>query len=129
MAKFRSWSKYAHRFFYWKDGIYYNDIECLNSKGATVLNFNWQNAEQSTGSKDTTGKEIFVGDNIEGNFPYAKKCIVIYDNKMAGCYLQPFDNNKISRPAYSKYYKLSGIKVTIIDNIHENPELVESEDE
>ena len=119
MAKFRSWNENRNQFYYWQDGYYFKNKECTDDWNMISVWFNWQNAEQSTGLKDKEEKEIFVGDTVEGNFPYARKCIVIYDNKMAGCYLQPFDNNEISRPAYSKYYKLNGVKVIITGNIHE----------
>lgn len=46
MAKFRSWNNHENKFFYWKDGIYFNDKECLDYIDTPVLRFNWQNAEE-----------------------------------------------------------------------------------
>ena len=46
MAKFRSWNESTKGFVYWKNGIYYNDITCIDHTKNPVLRFNWQNAEQ-----------------------------------------------------------------------------------
>ena len=77
---------------------------------------------QYTGLKDKNGKKIFEGDIVKGNFPYAKKCVVVWDNKRCGFYLKPI--SKLGRASYDPYYKLNSAKLEIIGNIFDNGELL-----
>jgi uncharacterized phage protein (TIGR01671 family) len=78
---------------------------------------------QFTGKKDQTGKDLYEGDICEGKWPYAKRCVVVWDDARCGFYFQPV-NGVFKTAAYDKYYKLNANKFTIIGNVHENHELV-----
>ena len=126
MAKFRSWNNHKNKFFYWKDGICYNDEKCLNYKDFLVLNFNWQNAEQSTGLFDKNGKEVFENDIAKMHyFRLEGTCngVVEEDREMIGIvginelakYLL-VDNDK---HYFVDYFEQPSEELEIIGNIHE----------
>lgn len=77
---------------------------------------------QYTGSKDKNGVNVCEGDICEGNWPYAKRCIVTWDVKRCGFYLKPLGNDFC---AYDKGYKMNANKFEIIGNRFLNPELLE----
>lgn len=77
---------------------------------------------QYTGLVDKNGTKIYEGDIVKGNFPYAKKCVVVWDNKRCGFYLKPI--SKLGRVSYDPYYKLNSAKLEIIGNIFDNGELL-----
>ena len=71
---------------------------------------------QFTGITDKNGTEIFEGDIVKANFPYAKIGIVEFDKKRCSFYVKPIDGFA----AYDKGYKMNANKLEIIGNIHEN---------
>ena len=72
------------------------------------------------GSKDKTGRDIYEGDIISGCF-YGDICVVEWVQEDAGW--SPF-----SRPSFGgcEWESESPKSVTVIGNIYENPELLES---
>lgn len=78
---------------------------------------------QYTGLKDKHGKKAFHKDICIGNWPYAKKCLIEWDDKRCGFYFKPLDG--LMKAAYDKGYKLNANKFEIIGNIYENPDLLE----
>ena len=82
--------------------------------------------EFSTGRKDKNKKETFAGDICVGNWPYAKKCVVTWDEIRCGFYMQPVkDDGLLGKAAYDKGYKMNANKFEVIGNVHDNPELIE----
>lgn len=77
---------------------------------------------QYTGLLDKNGKEIYEGDIVMANTPYCTKDPkeIVWDDKRAGFFM------KADFVAYDpkNLYKLSGFKMEVIGNIHENPELL-----
>lgn len=79
---------------------------------------------QYTGIIDVNGKEIYEGDIVKGNFPYAKQGFITWDKKRCGMYVKPISH--LGKAAYDKYYKLNACKVEVVGNIYDNPELLEN---
>lgn len=79
---------------------------------------------QYTERKDKNKIKIFEGDIVKGNFPYAEKCVVVWDNKRCGFYLKPITH--WGKASTDKYYKLNSCVLEIIGNIYDNPELLEA---
>lgn len=85
--------------------------------------------EQFTGLKDRDGRDIYEGDICDGNWPYAKRCAVVWDEARGSFMFRGVAGNGLGNggAAYdSKGYKLNAAKVTVIGNVHQNPELLTS---
>jgi uncharacterized phage protein (TIGR01671 family) len=122
MAKFRSWNEENNMFFYFKDGKYYLDswlkIQCTDT-----IDFDWGNAEQSTGLFDKNDIEIFKGDIIlyNSNGHKAEKVIVEYVDDMFHCKSTRYPNLSNGNYRLATICRNNGV----LGNIHENPELLE----
>jgi len=81
---------------------------------------------QFTGRKDVNGKNIYEGDVICGNFPYASKCLVEWDGNRCCFYLKPIDG--IKKAGCDIGYKMNSAKVNIIGNIWDNKDLIKNDD-
>lgn len=78
---------------------------------------------QQVGLCDKNGKEAYHKDICVGNWPYADKCIIEWDEERCGFYLQPVKGDGLlGRAAYDKGYKLNARKFEIIGNIHTAPQ-------
>jgi len=78
---------------------------------------------QFTGKIDKNKIKVYEDDIVEGKFPYADRCLVVWDVRKCGLYLQPIDRTGTGRAAYSRYYQLGGTAITVLGNLHDNPEL------
>jgi hypothetical protein len=77
---------------------------------------------QFTGKKDKNGQDIYEGDVCEANWPYAKKCVVVWDDSRCGFFLLPVrETTGFGRAAYDKYYKMNANRMTVVGNIYECP--------
>lgn len=128
MAKFRSWNEEFKFFIYWENGYYYyipdktrmyDDGEPYRHVIARRQNtetFDWQNAEQSTGKFDKSGKEAFVGDKVLfDHCGMIKEAYIVIHKNTNAFYL---DNRE---EIYYPLYELESCEKTfkIIGNIHE----------
>lgn len=71
---------------------------------------------QFTGLKDKSGKEIFEGDIVKGNWKVDNIVEVKCENLAEGC--KPYNDD----------YFVNGENTEIIGNVHENPELLTSKE-
>lgn len=120
--KFRAWSKIANTFTYFggKEPI----IEFIKSHNAgmfleaanDVYISSYEEPQQYIGLKDIEGKEIYEGDILEEDEGYYFE--VVWDNKYAKFKLQ-WRTKAFQFPEWNR-----GIKMKIIGNIYENPELL-----
>lgn len=73
-----------------------------------------------TGKLDTNKKKIFLGDIVEGKFPYASRGLIVWDDKRCGFFVEPIGGFA----SYDPYYKMNANKLTVIGNIHDDEELL-----
>lgn len=113
--KFRSWISSIQEFVYFENGVYSK----FTDDGISV--FNWDNAEQYTGLKDSKGKEIYEGGILEYYSKYdeeALKYIVKFGN--GSFYLEGENHIESFFMISNDFFK----DCKIIGNIHTTPELL-----
>lgn len=122
--KFRAWNKEGKRMCYgidgddnpfWRDGDCFGHVEMVNFE----LSNRYYIWEQSTGSLDKNGKEIYEGDILE---TCCGKAEVYFDDELLMYKIEVRHGGTM--PLVSKKSKRH-FDYEIIGNIHENPELLE----
>jgi len=128
--KYRSWNAECKQFFYFLDGLYYDDEKCIQYVLPTEqYRFSWKNAEQLIELNDINGKYPYKGDIVRVDAGYGGDNR--YDEAIAIVeFVIDFDE---------AYYNLNNIlceygsvmqdftwknDVEIIGNIHTDPELL-----
>ena len=122
--KFRAWDNEKREFL--SDD--YGPISVGDSK--VVTDGDWQGVyytdkytiEQYTGLKDKNGKEIYEGDIVEYTTHYYSK----EKRHRKVVEWEEWDSDGFGEPHNLGYFNLSEY-MTVIGNIHENPELLEGE--
>jgi uncharacterized phage protein (TIGR01671 family) len=106
--KFRAWSLYGSRFWYF-------DIHTgFNAENSDCFPL----AEQFTGLQDKDGVDIYEGDIVDG--------VIHQDYSIhIGRVLYDYNGYRILTSTKSVQFTLTE-KLTVIGNMHENPELLES---
>lgn len=102
-------------------GNYYEADKCEYCGDDRNLTLTWY-----TGTVDTAGVKVCEGDVVDGNWPYAKRGIVTWDDARCGFYVAPFDADGFvgGSAAYDKGYKMNSAKMLVVGNVFENPELI-----
>lgn len=119
---------YEGRFIYKNliDANYYTyDNKCIGLANTLPNSLKW---EQCTGLKDKNGKLIYEGDIVITYYagePTGQT--YIYRWKDPTFYVEPFEKGKPSGIHYY-YFAVANERCEIIGNVHENPELLESEE-
>lgn len=137
--KFRAWDKRSKKFV--QSGIQFNNTTMTLEAIPDII------LTQSTGLKDTDGKEIYEGDIVEYNYYYdlhhptisRKKVVWIDKDASFGCQKEWESSEKCTcgqththkYPGISTFRDiLSGSKkdsLKVLGNIYENPELLEDQ--
>ena len=120
--KFRAWDKKNKKMLH-----YDNDVTpCITLNGVcqgenhTNVSFDYV-LMQYTGLKDKNGKEIYEGDRLNHSIDrYQQECPYVVED-MSEFY------KELNRS--DTYYRIDEYSLEIIGNIHENPELLEKENE
>mgnify|MGYP002759472140 CR=1 FL=1 len=131
IPKFRVWDK-NNKYMEYTDK---NLVVCISDEGESAVDHTtfghscicMEDIElmQSTGLKDINGVEIYEGDIVEFKYPYDKriktKGIIVWNDNKA-CF-------GISMKETTEQYELYRITaenyLTVIGNVHQNPELLE----
>lgn len=129
--KFRAWDK-DHKYMEYTDK---NLVVCFSDEGVEVTDHttfshsctSMQNYElmQSTGLKDMKDTEIYEGDIVELKYPYDKR-IKTRGSIVWDIYKSCFGiSMKETTERYELYRVTAGNYLTVIGNVHQNPELLE----
>ena len=120
---FRSWNESEKYFYYFKNGRYFEDVEC-EKESNNNSRFSWSNAEQYTGLTDKNGVKIFGYDLLEDNY-FCNEGIeiegfaeVVFDIKKAEWAI---DNSlKQDKSSFTSLVGYFGDELKVIGNIHDN---------
>lgn len=138
IPKFRAWDK-THK----KIGLIDADMQDGLFQSVKIFDEDeddWQESDrfvlmQSTGIKDKNGTEIFEGDIIDttdyegGLSSVGNPFVKIERDKYGFVVTGDFPDSPITIKEFEAGRKFAGVKVTIVGNIYENPELVEADND
>lgn len=132
IPKFRIWDKTNKEMLEWEE-LDLNkergedEITIFEPTGQFAHPIFFYDAMQSTGLKDINGTEIYEGDIVEFKYPYDKriktKGAIIWNNNKA-CF---GINMKETTEQYELYRITAENYLTVIGNVHQNPELLEGQ--
>ena len=132
IPKFRIWDKTNKEMLDWKEldltkELGEDEITIFEPTGQFAQPMYFYEAMQSTGLKDINGTEIYEGDIVEFKYPYDKriktKGAIIWNNNKA-CF---GINMKETTEQYELYRITAENYLTVIGNVHQNPELLEGQ--
>lgn len=128
IPKYRAWDKHSQKMFandeliVWNNNVYANDskkLSCYYLKGWSI---DEEYLMQSTGLKDKNGQEIFEGDILTSeNYPV--KGVVEFRSNL-GMWV-----NCLKDYSYYEYLGNVASNREIIGNVHQNPELLEADND
>lgn len=135
--KFRMWDGFANKMFDETiDPLYENVYECVKQQifyesknpayGRLAYNHNKDGRifEQCTGIKDKNGKLIFEGDIVH----YVKHTnLGLGGDRYAKVFWWEAAQGFAVETIYGDYYSLTDFELEVVGNIHENPDLLDSD--
>ena len=136
--KFRAWSKkdkcWCGAFSIHQSGLFSDMISAFieEPQHIAIADAHWQELnddsditiQQFTGLFDKNGVEIYEGDVVSGKFPYGTIGVVSWIESRGGFMVRMIDGLN-GGAAYDKEgYKLNSVKLEVIGNIYQNPELL-----
>lgn len=75
-----------------------------------------------TGKDDIDKVKIFGGDIVEGDFPYASRGEIVWDERRCGFFIRPI--SFLGRAGTDKYYGMGSRKLKVIGNRWDNEDLL-----
>ena len=117
----RSWNEKEKKFYYFEDGIYYNNIDPNAKFYFTLKKFNWYNSEMSSGLMLDDGNKIYSGDYLE-IATIGKTCIdvnvVLVKFELGSFYcIETVNNKEVKTLLFDYRYKKC--KLAYGGNIHQ----------
>lgn len=132
IPKFRVWDKTNKEMLEWEEldftkELGEDEITIFEPTGQFAQPMYFYEAMQSTGLKDKNGVEIYEGDIVELKYPYDKR-IKTRGSIVWDIYKSCFGiSMKETTERYELYRVTAGNYLTVIGNVHQNPELLEDE--
>lgn len=125
IPKFRAWLKKEQKMDNEIDHISWleDELYCIGDGITYMVLVEDLVLMQSTGLKDKNGKEIFEGDIVDFK---GRKAIIKWHGAFASFIYRFIDEPQERKPKWDPLF-LAYLKLEIIGNIYENPELLEVE--
>lgn len=127
--RFRAWDTHEQKMFsnneliIWGGNVYLDESKGLPCRNLKCRSISDEYLMQSTGLKDKNGKEIFEGDIVDFK---GRKAIIKWHGAFASFIYRFIDEPQERKPKWDPLF-LAYLKLEIIGNIYENPELLEVE--
>jgi len=118
---FRAWNEKRRKFYYFKDGRYFKNLELKNCIPDRLYSgeFNWENKEQYININTKDNVMIFENDIID---KYWNHLFIIEHNIKDGYEAGHGYNEVVKKSGFE--FKFDSVDFKVVGNIHETPELI-----